>query len=411
MKWIKLLAVSTVLVVAALVGWAVFLPASHPALERAGLLAPMKAIGLPVSDDDNGDNGGGGPPFGGGGGGVRVVAQEVGLVEADDRLGAIGTAEARRSVAVTPEVSGRLEEVAVASGDWVEAGALIAQLDAEAQQLAVDRAALRLQDAQTRADRVARLRDSGTATEVQIQEADLALNQAQLDLRDAEYELRRRQITAPVSGWIGLITLEPGNQVSAGADVARLDDRSTLLVEFNVPERFVGLIGPGDTLEVSPLSRPLELVDGHVRAVDARVDQTNRSLRIQGKIDNPDDRLRPGMAFRISVILPGERYPAVDPLSIQWDRNGAFVWALDDEDRAQRTGIEIVQRRDDAVLLRADLEEGQRVVLEGVQNLRPGAEVSVDELISPAEPGAGDLLTRRTEPTDPEAEDDTSPDI
>ncbi len=408
MKWIKALAVCIVLVIAALVGWAVFLPASHPVLERAGLLAPMKALGLPVAETANGRPGGG-PPFGGGGGGVRVVAQEVGAVDADNRLGAIGTAEALRSVSLTPEVSGRLESASVASGDWVEAGTIIAQLDSEAQQLAVDRAQLRMQDAQSRADRVARLRESGTATEVQIQEADLALNQARLDLRDAEYELRRRQIVAPVSGWIGLVALEPGNQVSAGNEIARLDDRSTLLVGFNVPERFVGLIGPGDALEVSPLSRPQDVVSGRIRAVDARVDQSNRTLRVQGEIDNSDDRLRPGMAFRISVILPGQSYPAVDPLSIQWDRGGAFVWAVDDENRARRVGIEIAQRRDDAVLLRADLAPGQKVVLEGVQNLRPGAEVTIDELVPATEPGQGDLLTRRAMQTDADA--DTTPDI
>ncbi len=408
MKWIKLLTVCLVLTAGALAGWAAFLPAAHPVLERMGVLAPMRAIGLPIADAENG-GGGGGPPFGGGGGDVRVVAQEVGYVDADDRLGAIGTAEARRSVTLRPEVSGRLEEVFVASGDWVEVGQIVAQLDSAAQDLALERAQLAMADAQVRADRVARLRESGTATEVQIQDADLALNQAQLDLRDAEFELGRRQITAPVSGWIGIVSVEAGNQVGTETEIARLDDRSLLRVEFNVPERFVGLIGPGDPLEVSPLSRPMEQVEGQIRAVDARVDQTSRTLRIQGEIDNSDDRLRPGMAFLITVLLPGERYPAVDPLSIQWDRRGSFVWALDEEDTAQRVAIEIVQRRDDAVLLRAELDEGQRVVLEGVQNLRPGASVSVDELIAPAEPGEGDLLTRRTEP---EADDpEQAPDI
>ncbi len=408
MKWIKLTAVCAVLMALALSAWAVFLPASHPTLERAGLLAPMRALGLPIADADDA-GGGGGPPFGGGGGGVRVVAQEVALIEADDRLGAIGTSEALRSVSLTPEVSGRLDRVSVSSGDWVDAGKVIAALESDAQQLAMDRAELRLQDAQTRADRVARLRDSGTATEVQIQEADLALNQAQLDLRDAEFELRRRQIVAPISGWVGLVGAEPGDQVASGTEIARLDDRSLLLVEFNIPERFVGLVGPGDALEVSPLSRPLDSVDGRIRAVDARVEQASRTLRVQGEIDNAADRLRPGMAFLITVLLPGENYPAVDPLSIQWDRRGSFVWAVDDEDRARRVSIEIVQRRDDAVLLRADLEEGQRVVLEGVQNLRPGAEVSIEELVSPAEPGQGDLLTRRIEQATPD--DDTAPDI
>lgn len=375
--WIKLGAICLALLVISVTGWAVLLPASHPVLERAGLLAPMRAIGLPIPDADDGNAGG--SAFRGGGE-VQVIAQEVTLAESDTQLVAIGTARAQRSVILSSEVAGTLQNVAVSSGEWVEAGDLIAELTVEAQELALARAELALRDAQARADRVAQLRDSGSATQVQIDEAELALNRATLDLRDAEFELRRREIKAPISGWIGLIELEPGNQVSSSTELVRLDDRSTLLIDFEVPERFVGLIAIGDEMHVNPLSRSTEVLAGRVRALDARVDQGNRSLRIQGEIANEDDRLRPGMAFRVSVGLPGESLPLVDPLAIQWDRDGAFVWALDDENKAQRIRIEIVQRRDDAVLLRADLQSGRVVVVEGVQNLRPGAEVVPREI-------------------------------
>ena len=387
--WIKLGVICVGLLLVSLTGWAILLPASHPILDRAGLLGPMRAMGLPIPEtEDNG--GGGGRGFGGGaGGGVQVIAQEVAQADSDTRLVAIGTARALRSVTLTSEVAGTLENVSVSSGDWVEAGSLIAELTDEAQQLAVARAELALQDAQARVDRVAQLRSSGSATQVQIDETELALNRARLDLRDAEFELRRRQITAPISGWIGLISLEPGNQISISTELARLDDRSSLLIDFDVPERFVGLIGVGDTLQANPLSRAGEVLQGRVRATDARVDQGNRSLRIQGEIENEDDRLRPGMAFRVTVELPGDSLPLVDPLAIQWDRDGAFVWALDDDNKAQRVRVEIVQRRDDAVLVRADLQSGRIVVVEGVQNLRPGADVTPRET-RPAPPTPAD---------------------
>lgn len=382
--WIKLSSICLVLLIVSIIGWAKLLPASHPILERAGLLGPMRAIGLPIADAGTGAAGGGAPFRGGGE--VHVIAQEVAQADSGSRLVAIGTARAQRSVNVASEVAGTLKTVAVSSGDWVEAGSLIAELTDEAQQLALARAELALRDAQARADRVAQLRESGSATQVQIDDAELALNRASLDLRDAEFELRRRQITAPISGWIGLIALEPGNQVSTSTELARLDDRSTLLVDFDIPERLVGLINVGDALQANPLSRPGESLMGQVRATDARVDQGNRSLRIQGEITNDDDRLRPGMAFRVSIELPGEQLPVVDPLAIQWDRDGAFVWVLDDENKARRARVEIVQRRDDAVLVRADLQPGQIVVVEGVQNLRPGADVAPRE-IRPAPQG------------------------
>jgi len=338
----------------------------------------MRAAGLPIPDA-NGASGARGPQFQGGGA-SRVIAQEVVTANAGGRLVAIGTAQALRSVTLSSEVAGTLEEVTVSSGEWVEQGALIAQLNADVQQLALARAELGLRDTEARAARVAQLRDSGSATQVQIDDAELALSRAQLDLRDAQLELSRRRITAPVSGWIGLITLEPGNQVTPNTELVRLDDRSQLLVNFDVPERFVGLVNVGDSLEANPLSRPNEVLNGRVRAIDARVDQGNRTLRIQGEIDNDGDRLRPGMAFRITMPLPGEYHPVVDPLAIQWDRGGAFVWAVDSENRVSRKGIDIIQRRDDAVLVRADLDDGDRIVLEGVQNLRPGAEVDIAEM-------------------------------
>lgn len=377
MKFLKTAIVWCALLLAALVGWAIFLPSSQPILERAGLWEPMRAIGIPVAEAPTTESGGG-QSFGGGGA-ERVVAQEVMLLEYGDRLGAIGTAEALRSVVITPDVGGRLSALHVQSGDRIAAGDLIAEIDAEPQRLAVTRAEIALQDAQSRADRVARLRDSGTATEVQIDDAAIALRQAELDLQEAEFELSRRLITAPFAGSVGLIALEPGNQLDAGAEIARLDDRARLRINFEVPERLVGLIAAGDVFEISPLSRPDEMSEGVVRAVDARVSQDNRALRIEGEIDNADDLLRPGMAFRITVLLPGEDFPAIDPLTVQWDRQGSFVWAVGEDDTARRVGIEIVQRRDEAVLVRADLTEGDRVVLEGVQNLRPGASVTIAE--------------------------------
>ena len=392
--WRKLIAICLGLALVSVTSWAVFLPASHPVLERMGLLGPMRAAGLPIPEGGAGGSRGG-PPFGGGGE-VQVIAQEVAKASSGSRLVSIGTATAQRSVALSPEVAGTLKSVAVRSGDWVEAGDLVAELTDEAQLLAVARAELALQDAQARADRVARLRDSGSATQVQIDEAELVLNRATLDLRDAEFELRRRQITAPISGWIGLIALEPGNQVTTSTELLRLDDRSTLLVDFQIPERLVGLISVGDALQASPLSRPGEVLSGRVSAIDARVDQGNRSLRLQGEIANDDDRLRPGMAFRVSVDLPGEMLPLVDPLAIQWDRNGAFVWVLDADEKAQRSRIEVVQRRDDSVLVRADLTAGQKVIVEGVQNLRPGASVAPREVRPAPQDAPPDETTLQT---------------
>lgn len=360
--------------------WAIWLPSSHAILDRAGLLQPMIRLGVPVAQAPQI----GGPSDGGGfgRGAMTVSTAPVGLGEVADRIAAIGTGEALHSVVLMPEVSGRLAEIRVAAGDRVQEGTVVARLDSAAEQIARDRAELLLDEALNTAARLERLQASGTATEVQIREAALAVRTAQLGVRQAEFDLARREIVAPITGWIGLIDAEVGAQVSPSTAIARIDDRSMLLVDFSVPERLVGRIAPGDRLSISPLARNDVALDGRIRAIDSRVDQTSRSLRVVGELANPEDTLRAGMAFSIAITLPGTMYPAVDPLSIQWGNEGSFVWVVR-EGRTARVPVRILQRSDGAVLVRGTLEPGERVVREGVQSLREGSEVQDRALPAP----------------------------
>ena len=383
MSWWKQTLLSLVVAAAALTAWIAWVPEARPLLERAGVwpllersgvLEGLAAVGIvPAEAPGRGGPGGG---FGGFGGPPTVTVADVIEAEASATVTAIGTGQALRSVTVTPEASGRVAEILVRPGQRVEAGTLLARLDAEAEGIAADRAVLLLEDARDTVERRRRLQGTGAATEVQIRDAELALRTAELALAQAELELYRRSITAPIAGYIGFVPAEVGDQGGPQTELTRIDDRSTLLVEFLVPERHVVDVAEGMALQARPLARPAQVLDGRVRAIDSRVDAVSRSLTLQAEIDNPGDTLRAGMAFSIELAFPGETFPAVDPLSIQWNRGGAFVWALRDG-RTERVPVRIVRRAGDLVLVEAALEPGEQVVREGVQMLRPGLEVQV----------------------------------
>lgn len=386
-RWMGQLLTLAVVVAVGLVAWAVWLPSSHPVLDRLGLLEPMERAGLPLASAPTPGAGGGPPGRGGPPGGapaaVTVVTGMVGSAALLDRISAIGTGEALRSVVLEPRAAGRVVEMHVSPGAYVEAGELILRLDSAAEEIARDRAELMLEEARATEARLERLRATGTATEVQIRDAALAVRNAELTLRQAELDLSRRQVVAPIDGWIGLLDVETGTQISAGSRIGRLDDRSVLLVDFRLPERLVGRIAPGDSLNLTPLARRDTVIEGHIRAIDSRVDETARNLRVQAEIANDDDNLRAGMAFAIEMRFTGEELPSVDPLAIQWGAEGAYVWVVR-EGRASRVSVRIAQRAGGVVMVSGDIEPGEEVVLEGVQNLRPGTEVA------PRGAGAGD---------------------
>lgn len=351
------------------------MPGGRAMLDQVGLGPVLDRVGLvPAAEPQGGAPAQGG--WGGGGGVARVVAEPPGLAAVADSIASIGDGRALRSVAVVPQAPGRIAAVLVASGDRVEAGQMLVQLDDAAETIALERARLLLEDARARVDRVERLRGSGTTTDVQIREAELALRQAELGLRQAEFDLQQRRVIAPIGGWIGILNAEVGAQVGPAVELAQIDDRSALLVDFRLPERMVGRLAPGDTVQAQTLATGFAPTEGRISAIDNRVDPASRTLRVQARLDNADDRLRAGMAFSIRIELPGAQVPSVDPLAVQWSREGAYVWVARDG-KAARVPVRIVQRADAMVLVQGDFRPDDLVIVEGVQAVRPGAAVEV----------------------------------
>jgi RND family efflux transporter MFP subunit len=275
-----------------------------------------------------------------------------------------------------------------ASGDFVKAGAPIARLDSEAEEIALDRARLTLEDARATLARDQELVRSHTKSEVELTQAALAVSQAELEVRDAELALERRTIRAPFDGWVGILSVDVGDQVDTGTAIATLDDRSHILVDFRVPERFTGQLRVGSPVAARPLANPGVSLAGELVTLDSRIAEDTRTLRVRASFDNHADRLRAGMAFAMTMRFPGDTFPAVDPLAIQWSADGAFVWVADDG-KAKQVPVRIVQRDNDKVLVDAPLAPGTPVVTEGVQMLRAGAPFQLEGANPPGAGGAG----------------------
>lgn len=353
---------------AAVVVWAVYVPAAAPVLDRVGV---YDLLGLETPTDT---------PAGGtnrrGGGDARVVVQQAQEGQINATVSAIGDARAMRSVTVRAEATGMIRDLAVASGGYVTEGMLIVQLDDDAEQIALERADLMVTDTTGDLDRLRQLEASGAVTSVQLREAELAVRSAELALRQAELDMDRRRVTAPIDGWVGLIEIGQGDRVTPQDDLAVITDRSSIRIDFRVPERYVGQIDIGKTLTAAPLARRDAVMTGEIVALDNQIDRASRTLRVQGQIDNTGDRLRAGQGFAVSLSFAGEILPGVNPLAVQWSSEGSFVWVVRD-DTATRVPVTIRQRGSDMVLVEGALEVGDRVVTEGVQTLRDGAAVTV----------------------------------
>ncbi len=295
------------------------------------------------------------------------------LVLAENRVivRAIGTSEALKSASIYPSADGEVVKVGFAAGQRVAEGAALIHLDDTHQRLAVRLARVDVKEARRQVKRFEKLARSGATTLAKLQTTQSALESALLRLDQAKAILGDRIVYAPFDGVIGLTEIEKGDRVTRDTLIATLDDRSLIVVEFNLPEIYAGRIKSGDFVMVQPWSMPDRKMQGAISASGSRIDPVTRSLRVKARIDNPDDTIRPGTSFEVQLAFKGRNYPSVREVAVMWSRDGAYLWRAVDN-RAEKVFVDIIRRDRGRILLDGPLRAGDRIVVEGVQGLRAG---------------------------------------
>ncbi len=285
----------------------------------------------------------------------------------------IGQARALKSVAITSEVTGFVEETAIAPGARVNEGDLLVRINDDEQQVALVRARADYPIARANADRYRNLESDEAASQREAEQAQNAYIAAQAALRAAEVAVSQRRIVAPFDGIAGLTDIEVGDFLRAGDPVTTLDDTSTVIIEFTVPQESASYIDTGQSVRARLTSAANQSYTGAITAIDSRIDPVSRSLRAEAQFENHNGRIIPGAVFAVSTTAEGEPAIALPGLAIQWDRSGAYVWRRNDDGAAERAAVVVLQRRDETVLVEGAIRAGDVIVAEGADRVRRGA--------------------------------------
>jgi RND family efflux transporter MFP subunit len=303
-----------------------------------------------------------------------VTLADVRIEKINERVAAVGSARARQQITLTTRVAGVIEAVLFKGGDKVEAGQPLVRLVSEPEAIAVETAEAQRAQAFDTVQRYRQLNEA-SVSRVARAEAETALKVADAALRNARESLARLTITAPFGGVMGLTDLETGDYLAVGNPIATLDDRSTLIIEFTVPEAVATSIKIGMPVRANQISRTGKIYQGAVQAVGTRIDPLTRTLIVRAEIPNADLVLIPGSTFSVSIQLPGDEAAALPGLAIQWDRAGAYVWRLKDDNSVERVNVAILSRDGDTVMVESALRQGDKVIREGGGFLREKQEV------------------------------------
>ena len=319
-------------------------------------------------------SGAGAPPSG-----PRQVGVEVAVVRQVSmpaEVAAVGTLRSENSVILRPEIAGRISQIAFTEGQPVTKGQVLLRLDdsvvkAQLQQaqanLGLAASQFRRSETLTKQGFISKQARDETFSQLQVQQAAVALAQAQLD---------KTVILAPFDGIVGLRQVSVGDYVSAGTDVAPLESIDPLQVDFRVPEGYAGQLVPGQSMVVRFDALPAEQRTGVLKAINPQIDVGGRSILARADVPNPDGRLRPGMFARVQLQFNDAQALAVPETALLSSGAERFVFRVE-EGKVRRVVVEIGQRRAGQVEIVRGLKEGDQVVVAGLQKIADGVSVRI----------------------------------
>lgn len=297
-----------------------------------------------------------------------------------DTVVGTGTIEAHDSVDLRPEAQGTVAFIGYDDGSVVHKGDVLVRLHQEADRARVADAEARVTLAEAKLTRVQALFSKANAARQDLDQAtaDRDLAVAARDL--ARDGLRRTEVRAPFDGVIGRREVSLGATVGPLTTIGRLDDLSALVVEVALPERDLSHVIDGSVAHVTVDALPGATFNATVRYVAPRIDAGTRTFVVRAEMPGGDDRLRPGLTAVVAIVV-AERTGAlmVPTQAIVPGAGGSSVYVAAEDDTAKLVPVTTGVREADSIEITDGLHPGDRVVVEGLVKLRPGATVSVAE--------------------------------
>ncbi|WP_265499791.1 efflux RND transporter periplasmic adaptor subunit [Paracoccus beibuensis] len=319
---------------------------------------------------------------------VPVETIPVETARFTDSVRAVGTARARRAIAVTSEASGRITRIAFTPGGAVAQGDLLLALDDRAEQADLMAAEATLAEAQAAFARQEQLNRSGSASDAAFQTARAALLRAEAERDSAQLALEDRRVTAPFDGVTGLTDLVEGQLLDSATPITTLDDLSAIEVDFAVPETLLPRLAQGQAVQLRSAAWPGRVFPAEIARIDTRVDPATRSIALRAQMDNGDRALAGGMFLQVELVLDERRAPAVPETALTVDGDRHLVLVARDG-QAQHAEIEVGQQIDGLVEVVAGLEPGTPIIVSNLHRVSPGTAIHATPRTQTASSGAG----------------------
>jgi membrane fusion protein (multidrug efflux system) len=296
-----------------------------------------------------------------------------------DQLITTGTLRADESVELVSEAAGKVTSIQFEEGSRVAEGQLLLTINDAELQAQQKRLEYRLQLAEDRRQRQERLLEEGGVSQETYDQTLNEVNVLEAELELVEAQIEKTRVRAPFSGTIGLRYVSEGSYISPQTRIATLQSINPIKIDLSAPEKYSSRIQTG-----APISFTVRGSDaryqGRIYAVEPQISTNTRSVQLRARAENAARTLRPGAFADITVVLGTiDDALTVPAFAVLPELGGQQVFVVENG-QAQPRSVETGVRTDSTVQVTSGLAVGDTVITSGIQQLRPGLPIRVENV-------------------------------
>ena len=311
------------------------------------------------------------------------------------KLTSVGNVRAFRGVDLSTEVGGLVATVPVKSGQDVKEGELLIKLNdaSDIAQLNALKAMADLAKVINERDRQQLAIQAISKNVFDTSAADAKSKQAQVEQQTAL--VAKKNLKAPFSGRVGIVSINPGQYVNSGDKLLTLQTLDPIFVDFNLPQNNAEQIQVGQVVEVTTDAFKDASFTGKITAVSPKVDTNTRNIQVEAQLANPDKKILPGMFANVNIKLGDQvKLLTLPQTAVTYNPYGSTVFLAKPTGKKDKQGKDALEAqqvfvttgatRGDQVAILKGIDEGATVVTSGQLKLKNGTPLIINNQVQPA---------------------------
>ncbi len=326
---------------------------------------------------------------------ATVSTMVITASEWQPKLTSVGNVRAFRGVELSTEIGGLVQTVPVKSGQDVKEGELLIKLNdaSDVAQLNSLKAMADLAKVINERDRQQLAIQAISKNVFDTSAADAKSKQAQVEQQIAL--VAKKNLKAPFSGRVGIVSINPGQYVNSGDKLLTLQTLDPIFVDFNLPQNNAEQVQVGQEVVVTTDAFKDASFTGKITAVSPKVDTNTRNIQIEAQLANPDKKILPGMFANVNIKLGDQvKYLTLPQTAVTYNPYGSTVFIAKPTGKKDKQGNPALEAqqvfvttgltRGDQVAILKGVEEGATVVTSGQLKLKNGTPLIINNKVQPA---------------------------